>query len=77
MTLIMRRKMRQGENARQKRIVAGLALNKLILQEVIRVNALKAAKRCALSGWIQERLQVNIPIDAVKPSVLYQEKRGA
>ncbi len=56
------RKLRQleDENARLRRIVADLTLDKQILQEVVKKKALRAAKRRELAAWMQERFKVSV-----------------
>jgi transposase-like protein len=56
------RKLKQleDENARLRRIVADLTLDKQILQEVVRKKALKAVKRRELAAWMQERFKVSV-----------------
>lgn len=56
------RKLRQleDENARLRRIVANLTLDKQILQEVVKKKALRAAKRRELAVWMQERFKVSV-----------------
>ncbi len=55
------REMRQlrDENARLKRLVADLTLDKHILSEVLRKKSLKPARRWQLVAWIQETFQVS------------------
>ncbi|MFH7109549.1 IS3 family transposase [Achromobacter xylosoxidans] len=56
------RKLKQleDENARLRRIVADLTLDKQILQEVGAKKSLKAAKRRELAAWIHERFQISV-----------------
>ena len=56
---LRRLKMLEDENARLKRIVADLTLNRQILQKVYARKALKPVKRCELAGWIYERFNVS------------------
>src|SRR5689334_19207469 len=51
------RQMRE-ENARLKRLVADLTLDKQILQEVLRKKGLKPVRRRELAQWSQDRYQV-------------------
>jgi putative transposase len=49
----------RDENARLKRVVADLTLDKHILSEVIRKKGLKPARRRELVTWIQETFKVS------------------
>ena len=49
----------RDENARLKRLVADLTLDKHILGEVIQKKALKPARRRVLAGWIKGRFQAS------------------
>lgn len=56
------RKLKQleDENARLRRIVADLTLDKQILQEVVRKKDLKAVKRRERAAWMQERFKISV-----------------
>src|SRR5271163_1967103 len=56
------RELRQlrDENARLKRLVAELTLDKHILGEVVRKKTLRPARRRALAEWIRERYSVGV-----------------
>ncbi|MBX9607155.1 MAG: IS3 family transposase, partial [Gammaproteobacteria bacterium] len=49
----------RDENARLKRLVADLTLDKHILSEVLQKKSLKPARRRQLVAWIQETFQVS------------------
>lgn len=71
------RKLKQleGENARPRRIVADLVLDKQILQEVDRKN-LKAAKRRELAAWIPDKCAALLRASvAVAFNMLQEEPR--
>lgn len=59
MTELRRLKMLEDENARLKRVVADLTLDRQILQEVDK-KALKPAKRRELARWMQERFRISV-----------------
>jgi putative transposase len=73
-------KMLEDENARLKRVVADLTLDKQILQEVVRKKALKAAKRRGLAAWMQERFRVSVRrscrLALLRPPVWYARSRA-
>jgi putative transposase len=49
--------MLEEENARLKRIVADLTLDRHILQEVLRKKSVKPARRRELAHWIREQVR--------------------
>jgi putative transposase len=79
-TELQRLKMLEDENARLKRIVANLTLDKQILQEGRSKKALKAVKRRELAAWMQERFKVNsaqvVPLGAAATIGLVGKERG-
>ena len=80
-TELKRLKMLEDENARLKRIVADLTLDKQILSEVVRKKTLKAAKRRELAAWMQERFKISVQrscrLSLLQPSVWYAKSQHA
>lgn len=80
MTELKRLKMLEDENARLKRIVADLTLDKQILQDIRAKKALKAVKQRELAVWMQERFKVNVRrscrLALLQPSVWYLKSKA-
>ena len=73
-------KMLEDENARLKRIVADLTLDKQILQEVVRKKALEGCQAARAGGRMQERFKVSVrrscDLALLRRSVWYAKSRA-